>query len=291
MKIKKALITAAGFGSRFLPITKTFPKEMLPILNKPIIQYLIDECVASGIEEIIIVAGASDIDKFEDYFFNKVEEIKNLMFAQKKEERWQKVADVLNLKGIKIIPQNETLPYGNGRPVLTAKEYLKDEEAFVVMFGDDMVISEIPAVKQLINYFNANECDGLMGVQRMPMEEVCKYGVIEIKEGTENQVKKVIEKPKIEESPSDLCTYGRFIMTPKIFNYLSAENTGKDGELWLQDANDKLAHDGKVLFNHIDGQWVTTGDPYTYLETFLRYAMKDNEIKSKLENFIKTELI
>ncbi len=287
MEIKKAVITAAGFGSRFLPITKTFPKEMLPILDKPIVHYLVQECQEAGIEEVIIVASPGEVSKFEDYFYGQATNIRTLMIRQGKLERWSKVEKVFQLPRITIVPQDERIPYGNGRPVLTVKELLEGEEAFVVMWGDDLVVSEVSAVKQIVDYFNENPADGLLAVQEIPDHEVDRYGMVKIKEGTENELETVIEKPEIGESPSNMASYGRYILTPKVFEYLNPEATGKDGEVWLQDANDLLAKNGKVLVKVVDGEWLTTGDPLRYLKAHIKFALKDEKIGEDLRGFLK----
>ncbi|MCA9386979.1 NTP transferase domain-containing protein [Candidatus Dojkabacteria bacterium] len=266
MEIKKALITAAGFGSRFLPITKTIPKEMLPIIDKPIIHYIVQECAAAGIEEIIIVAAPDEVKIFEDYFYGHAENIRMLMQLQGKMDRWKKVETVFQLPKVSVIPENRTISYGNGRPVLTAKEMLKDEEAFVVCFGDDLVLSEISGVKQIVDYYKSQEnIDGLLGVQKMSDEQIVKVGAVKLREGTSNIVESVIEKPKLEETPSHLGSYGRFIMSNKIFEYLTPEATGKDGEVWLQDANDLIAKNHNLHCFAINGEWLTTGDPDNYI--------------------------
>lgn len=288
MQIKKAIITAAGFGSRFLPITKTFPKEMLPILDKPILHYLVDECAEAGIEEVIIVAAPNEVEKFEDYFYGRAINIRTLMIRQGKLERWSKVEKVFELPKITIIPQDERIPYGNGRPVLSAKELVMNEEAFVVMFGDDLVLSDVSSIKQLVDYFMANPSDGVLGVQEVSENDVEKYGMIKLKEGTDNVVESVIEKPKKEVAPSRLASYGRFILTPKLFDYMAADKTGLDGEVWLQDANNELSKSGKVLCKKIEGEWLTTGDPLNYLKAHLKFALKNEEIGEKLSEFIKS---
>lgn len=265
MKINKAIITAAGFGSRFLPITKTIPKEMLPIIDKPIIHWIVEECAQAGMQEIIIVAAPDEVKMFEDYFYGHAEVIKRLMYRQGKIDRWKKVESIFNLPLITVIPEDRTIPYGNGRPVLTAKDLVKEEEAFVICFGDDLVLSKVSAVKQLVDYFQIHTPTVLLGVQEATDEMIPKGGIIKIKTGTDNAVERVIEKPKLEDAPSRFLSYGRFVVTPQIFEYLHAGLVGKDGEVWLQDANDQLAQHHKALFRVIDGTWLTTGDPHNYM--------------------------
>lgn len=287
MKIKKALITAAGFGSRFLPITKTFPKEMLPIINKPIIHWIIEECAAANIEEVIIVASPDEVRTFEDYFYGHAENIKQLMYEQGKVDRWEKVEKIFELPKITVIPENRKLPYGNGRPILTAKNILKKEKSFVICWGDDLMLSKTPSVKQIVDYFSEQQdCDAVLGVVPAPIELLTKGAVIVIKEGTKNQVARMKEKPSEKElsedkSYSNLYSIGRFVLTPKVYDYLTPDATGRDGELWLQDVNDKVAQNGKTLFKKLEGKFYTTGDPEKYLEAqkafFKKYGMNNGK--------------
>jgi UTP--glucose-1-phosphate uridylyltransferase len=285
-RIKRAIITAAGFGSRFLPITKTFPKEMLPIIDKPIIQYLVEECAEAGIEEVIIVASPAEVTKFEDYFYGSATNIRTLMIRQGKLDRWDKVEKVFKLPKITIMPQDERLPYGNGRPVLTAKDLVEGDEAFVVMWGDDLVLSEVSAVKQIVDFYEADPCDGVLAVQQVPDSEIDRYGMVQIKEGTTNQVELVIEKPEREKAPSNMASYGRYVLTPQIFQYLNGDATGLDNELWLQDANHKVAQQGRVLVKVVDGEWMTTGDPIRYMKAHLKFMLNHPKYGQDLKDFI-----
>ncbi|MCA9379084.1 NTP transferase domain-containing protein, partial [Candidatus Dojkabacteria bacterium] len=209
MNISKAIITAAGFGSRFLPITKSFPKEMLPIIDKPIIHHLVDECAAAGVAEVIIVASPAEVEKFEDYFFGRAINIRTLMIRQHKLERWSKVEKVFALPQITIVPQDETIPYGNGRPLLTVKDLLTHEEAFLVMFGDDLVVSETSAARQLVDFYQQNPCDALFAVQEVTADQVDRFGIVE-PEGETNVVRSIMEKPETGKAPSNLASYGRY---------------------------------------------------------------------------------
>ncbi|MBD3280844.1 NTP transferase domain-containing protein [Candidatus Dojkabacteria bacterium] len=290
--IKKAIITAAGFGSRFLPITKTFPKEMLPIIDKPILHYLVEECGEAGIEEVIIVASPAEVSKFEDYFYGRATNIRTLMIRQGKLDRWSKVEKIFELPSITIVPQDDRLPYGNGRPILTVKDLVENEEAFAVLFGDDMFLSDVSAIKQLTDYYNSNKCDVLLGVKRMPKSHLTQGGVIKVKEETDNEVDAVVEKPSLEELEADsaftdLYSFGRYIVTPKIFEYLLPDATGKDNELWLQDANDKVAQNGKVYYLDLDGEFYTTGDPIKYLKAHIKYFLKHAKEGDELRNWLK----
>lgn len=287
MKISKAVITAAGFGSRFLPITKTFPKEMLPIIDKPIIQYLVEECAEANITEIIIVASPAEVTKFEDYFYGRATGIRTLMIRQDKLDRWDKIEKVFSLPRITVVPQDESLPYGNGRPFLSVKDLVEHDEAFVAMWGDDLVLGKVSAVKQIVDDFVANPCDGLLAAQEVPHKEVDRYGIVKLKKGTKDEVETVIEKPSLEKAPSNLVSYGRYILTPKIFEYLKPNAIGKDHELWLQDANDKVAKHGKVRVKVVDGEWMTTGDPLRYMKAHLKFMLSKENYRDDLTEFLK----
>ena len=260
---------------------------MLPIIDKPIIQYLVEECAEAGIEEVIIVAAPAEVTKFEDYFYGSATNIRTLMIRQGKLDRWEKVEKVFRLPKITIVPQDDRLPYGNGRPVLTAKDLVEGDEAFVVMWGDDLVLSNESAVKQIVDFYESDPCDGVLAVQEVPDSEIDRYGMVQIKEGTENQVELVIEKPEKDKAPSNMASYGRYVLTPKIFEYLKADATGLDNELWLQDANHKVSQQGRVLVKVVDGEWMTTGDPIRYMKAHLKFMLNHPKYGQDLQSFIK----
>lgn len=261
---------------------------MLPLIDKPIIQYLVEECADAGIEEVIIVVSPGEVTKFEDYFYGSATNIRTLMIRQGKLDRWDKVEQVFKLPKITIMPQDERLPYGNGRPILTAKDLVENEDAFVVMFGDDLVLSEISATKQMVDYFHKEkDLDGVLAVQEVPWEEVERYGVVKLKDGTKDEAEYVVEKPPRDKAPSNLISYGRYVLTPKIFEYLKADSTGLDNELWLQDANHQVARHGKVKVKVIDGEWMTTGDPIRYMKAHVKFMLAHHKYGKEFTAFIK----
>ena len=282
--VKKAIITDAGFASRYLPITKTIPKGMMPIGAKPAMQLCIEECIEAGIEEIIIVAtpGTKAREIYDDYFHNSAENVKALLDKQGKPERFLPVEEVLNFPKIIVIEQDATLPYGNGSPIVSAKEFVKDEEAFVVLYSDDLVLGSSDVKTLVENYESHPGIKGVIVGQRMPSEVWQKYGMIAMKDG--NMLSHIVEKPKTPElSPSDLASYGRYLLTPEIFDYLIPSNTGLDGELWTTDAITKLAETGDVLVAESAGKWITTGDPKNYFLAHLEYAMKYSDYADEIE--------
>lgn len=267
----KAVITDAGFASRFLPITKIIPKAMLPIGAKPIMQLVVEECVAAGIEEIIIVATEKGKPIYEDYFHNPAEKIRELMIAQGKEDRFEPVAEVLNFPKITIIEQDPRLPYGNGSPVASARPYIDDDEAFIVAYSDDVVFGSSDVQTLMAAYAKHPDAEAIIVAQEMPREVLNKYGIIRLKDSGEMLLHDIVEKPKIEDAPSNLTSYGRYLLTPRVFDYLDPQNIGLDNELWTVDAITKMAEEGDVYVVKTEGQWMTTGDPQNYSAALRKY--------------------
>lgn len=267
----KAVVTDAGFASRFLPITKTIPKAMLPIGAKPIMQLIVEECAEAGIEEIIIVATEKGKPIYEDYFHNPAENIRELMIKQGKEDRFAPVAEVLNFPKITVIEQDPSLPYGNGSPVASARPYIDDDEAFVVVYSDDVVFGSSDVKTLLKTYTEHPDAEAIIVAQEMPREVLNKYGIIRLKDGDEMLLHDIVEKPKIEDAPSNLTSYGRYLLTPRVFEYLDPKNIGLDDELWTVDAITKMAEEGDVYVVKTEGQWMTTGDPANYSAALKKY--------------------
>ena len=279
----KAIITDAGFASRYLPITKTIPKAMIPIGAKPVMQLCVEECAEAGIDEIIIVAtpGTKGREIYDDYFHNPAENVKSLLEKQGKAERFEPVKEILNFPKITVIEQDPSLPYGNGSPIVSAKDFVKDDEAFVVLYSDDLILGE-GDVKTLIMEYQAHpEAKAVIAAQEMPEEVWNKYGMIALKEN--GTLSHIVEKPKTPElSPSNLTSYGRYLLTPEVFDYLVPSNTGLDGELWTVDAITKLAEHGDVLVARSRGKWITTGDPKNYFLAHLEYALNHTDYASDI---------
>ena len=262
---KKAIITDAGFASRYLPITKVIPKAMLPMGAKPIMQLCVEECIAAGIEEIVIVATPAGKPIYDDYFHKEVPQIKALLEKQGKADRYEPVREVLeDFPKITVIEQDQNLPYGNGSPIASAKEFINDDEAFVVLYSDDIVFGTSD-VKTLIESYEAHDdAKAIIIAQEMPREVLDKYGIIRLKNEEDMTLENIVEKPKIEDAPSNLTSYGRYLLTPEVFQHLNPNNTGLDGELWTVDAITKLTNDGPVYVEKTNGTWLTTGDPKNY---------------------------
>lgn len=283
----KAIITDAGFASRYLPITKTIPKAMIPIGAKPVMQLCVEECVEAGIDEIIIVATPNTKSKeiYEDYFHGKAENVKTLLEKQGKAARFEPVEKVLNFPKITVIEQDASLPYGNGSPIVSAKDFVKDDEAFVVLYSDDLILGK-GDVKTLIDTYKENpDAKAVIAAQEMPEEVWNKYGMIALKDN--GTLSHIVEKPKTPDlSPSNLTSYGRYLLTPEVFDYLVPSNTGLDGELWTVDAITKLAENGDVIVAKSEGKWITTGDPKNYFMAHLEYVLSETDYADDVKKFI-----
>ena len=289
MKIRKAIIAAAGYGTRFLPATKNQPKEMLPIIDKPIIHYLVEEAVASGITDIIIVTRSGQ-SIMEDYFDSHIE-LEHKLKSEKKQELLRKVREIPRLANFIYVRQKKNYPYGNGTPLIAVSDLIDRDENFVYMFGDDLVLSETPCTQQLINYSAAKGGAATIAAQEVPHSEVNRYGILKLAKGSKDRVLSAIEKPSPENAPSQLAQFGRFILNHKVIDILNAMyeegRLGKDNELWLIDAIIEYAKNHPVYAARIEGEWLTTGDPLRYMKTQVRYALERKDLGKEFADFLK----
>jgi UTP--glucose-1-phosphate uridylyltransferase len=287
-RVRKAIITDAGFASRYLPITKTLPKAMLPLGNKPIMQFVIEECVEAGIEEIIIVSTPEGKPIYEDYFNNNVNRIRKQLAAQGKEDRYVPVQEVLDFPKITVITQDPSLPYGNGSPVASARKFVETEEAFLVMYSDDVVFGHPGDAKVMVDLYNADpSSEAIIMAQEVSEKVVDKYGIISFREGSEKLLDNIVEKPNPEEAPSHLASYGRYLLKPSVFAYLDPNNTGKDGELWTVDAITQIAGRSSVVVERSQGLWMTTGDPENYFKAHLKFVIDHEKYGSKIADWVR----
>ncbi len=284
MKIRKAIIPAAGLGTRFLPATKAQPKEMLPIVDKPTIQYIIEEAVASGIEDIIIVNGRNK-GSIEDHFDRAVE-LEMELKKKEKEEELMMVKSISEMANVYFIRQKQ--PLGLGHAVLSARRFI-GEEPFAVLLGDDVVVSKIPALKQMINIYNEYN-NSIIGVQTVPHEVTDKYGIINGKAVDERvyKVKDLVEKPPVDEAPSDVAILGRYILTPNVFNYLETQERGAGGEIQLTDALKRMAKDEAVYAYDFKGHRYDCGSKIGFLQANIEFGLRSPDLRKELEDYIKT---
>ncbi|SFS57620.1 UTP--glucose-1-phosphate uridylyltransferase GalU [Paenibacillus sp. 453mf] len=286
MKIRKAIIPAAGLGTRFLPATKAMPKEMLPIVDKPTIQYIVEEAVASGIEDIIIVTGKSK-RAIEDHFDNSFELEHNLA----EQHKWKLLDEVRKsseMADIHYIRQGE--PLGLGHAIWCARKFVGNEP-FAVMLGDDIVESKVPCLKQMMDVYEKHE-SSIVGVQPVPWEQVSRYGLVDGEELSERVYKanRLVEKPKREDAPSNLAILGRYILTPRIFDILGDIPAGVGGEIQLTDALAKLGLEEDLIAYHFDGTRHDVGEKLGFIQTTIHYAMQNDELKDDLAVYLKEVL-
>jgi len=281
MKIRKAIIAVAGSGTRLLPATKSMPKEMLPIVDKPIIQLVVEELVEAGIEDIIFVT-RWDKKPLEDHFDHSTA-LEDDLKKNGKTELAEKISNIAELANFIYIRQKG--PYGNGTPVLSAAS-LVDDEPFVFVWGDDLVKSKVSFTKQMVDDYEKNG-NLMIGVQEMPKEVLNRYGIVKLKEGT-MEIEDIIEKPSVEEAPSNLADFGRMILDQSFINILKDTALGKGNELWVVDAiKTYVKNGGKFMAKKIeDGEWLTTGDPLNYLKATLAYAADREDLKEDLDKYI-----
>lgn len=286
-QVRKAIITDAGFASRYLPITKTVPKAMLPLGNKPIMQFVVEECAEAGIEEIIIVATPEGKPIYEDYFNNGVIRIKKQLESQGKLDRYESVQEVLDFPKIVVITQDPSLPYGNGSPVASAQKFVEGEEAFLVLYSDDIVFGTPGDAKTMVDLYKQRpDVEGIIMAQEVSPEVVDKYGIISFAEGTTDRLDNIIEKPEVGNAPSNLASYGRYLMKPSIFEHLNPANTGKDSELWTVDAITQIAKTKTVLVQKTQALWMTTGDPENYFKAHLKFVVDYEKYGKKVAEWV-----
>jgi UTP--glucose-1-phosphate uridylyltransferase len=277
MNVETGVIAAAGSGTRMLPVTLGYPKELMPIINKPAIQLIIEEFIEAGLKKIIIVTGenASPLHRQYDLThppprgkYRSLDEFVDRMF------------------GVEVVFVPQSGPYGNGTPLLVAREHIPSGQGFIYAYGDDILKSRTSFAKQLIE---THKRTGALvaGVQEVPWEDVVRYGVVEFKEGYE--MKDVVEKPAREEAKSNMAMFGRFLLSTDVIQILGEIPLGKANELWLTDGvREYVRRGGRVFAQPVkDGEWLTIGDPINYLKTLIEYALEDRDIRAALEPRIR----
>ncbi|WP_144509589.1 UTP--glucose-1-phosphate uridylyltransferase GalU [Bacillus sp. FJAT-22090] len=284
--IKKAVIPAAGFGTRFLPATKALPKEMLPIVDKPNLQYIIEEAIASGIEDIIIVTGRNK-KSMEDHFDKSIE-LELLLKKTGKVELLETVENISNLVDIHYMRQKE--PLGLGHAILCTKKFIGDEP-FAVLLPDDIIDAEVPALKQMIEKYEEVQ-SSILGVNEVPNEDVNKYGIVDYSEADNNlfTVKRLVEKPAVEDAPSNQAIVGRYILSPAIFDELEKVQPDAKGEIQLTDAIDSLLTKESIYSYIFEGKRYDVGDKFGFLQATFDFALKRDDLKEPLLAYLKNKL-
>lgn len=287
-KITKVVIPAAGFGTRFLPQTKAMPKEMLPVIDKPVIQYVVEEAIDSKVENIIIITG-SNKRAIEDHFDAPSEDLVKNLIQGKKEHLLKEIQRISNMANFIYIRQKG--PYGNGTPVLTAEPAIEDEP-FAVLWGDEFIYAKPPRLAQMIKVYEKFGGIVISGVKIEKKENLRRYGIADLTHVENNiyKINKIVEKPEPDKAPSNIATHGGYIFPPEIFSALRKVQPGRGGEIWLVDAINLLRNEGVPVYAVVieNGKYYDTGDKFEYLKTVIEFALEHEEMNGKFKTFIKS---
>ncbi len=287
-KITKVLIPAAGFGTRFLPQTKAMPKEMLPIVDKPVIQYVVEEVVNSGIENIIIVTGATK-RAIEDHFDSPNEDLVQNLIAGKKDALLEQIKHISEMANFIYIRQKG--PYGNGTPVLAGESVIEDEP-FAVIWGDEFIYSTPPRLKQMIDVYEKYGGIVISGVEIKNKADLKRYGIADLEpvEGNVYKIKSIVEKPDPDQAPSNIATHGAYILPPEIFKALRSIPVGQGGEVWLTDGINHLRDQGVPVYTVVieNGKYYDTGNKLEYMKTVIDLALEHPEIGKAFKSYVKS---
>lgn len=284
MKVKKAIIPAAGMGTRFLPATKAQPKEMLPIVDRPTIQYIIEEAIDSGIEDILIVTGRGK-RAIEDHF-DKSLELEELLFHKGKEKELEEIKKISEMVDIHYIRQKE--PKGLGHAIWCARKFIGNDP-FAVMLGDDIVVSDPPCLKQLIDVYEEKQ-KSVIGVQEVIHEDVSKYGIIDYEQDLNNglyKIKNLVEKPSLDEAPSNMAIMGRYVLSPAIIDILEHIEPGRGNEIQLTDALSELNKIEAVYGQNFTGKRYDIGDKYGFVQATVEFALNRPDLSGPLKKWLK----
>jgi UTP--glucose-1-phosphate uridylyltransferase len=286
MQVKKAVFPVAGLGTRFLPATKSSPKEMLPLIDKPLVQYVVEEAVASGIEQILFVTGRGK-RALEDYFDISFE-LEALLQEKGKEKAFKEIRDIAEMVNIFYVRQKQAL--GLGHAILCAREFIGNEP-FAVLLGDDIIDAEKPCLAQLLEVHRKYR-GSVLALEEVPMENISSYGCVKANQISEKvfEVVDMVEKPKREEAPSNLAIIGRYVLTPEIFPILARQKPGKGGEIQLTDAIRKLLKDGAVYGCQFEGIRHDCGDKLGFLKATVDMALKRGEFNPEFRTFLRQRL-
>jgi UTP--glucose-1-phosphate uridylyltransferase len=286
----KGIITIAGYGTRFLPASKSIPKEMFPIAGVPLIQCHVEGLVAAGITEVIVVVrGGSEVV---ERHFAPSADLERYLEKVGKLELLEQVQHISRMADIVFVRQPETLPYGNASPALAARPWLTPGEPFYYMFGDDIMIGDVPVPQQLRDAFDRFHPAGVLATQQVPDEERHLYGCIAFKPGSDNEIARIVEKPAQKDIDrfhlTNWVQVGHFIFTPELFDVLHGSELGRGGELWMAEAVDRLAARSTVIVQPIEGLWMAAGDPLRQLKANIEMALRRAGLRDELIAYLRT---
>jgi UTP--glucose-1-phosphate uridylyltransferase len=282
----KGIITIAGYGTRFLPASKAIPKEMFPIAGIPLIQYHVESLVAAGITEIIIVVreGGEIVQRH----FAPHTDLEVHLEKAGKHDLLEEMQRLSHLADIVVVRQPETLPYGNAAPALAARPWLTPGEPFYYMFGDDIILGDVPVPQQLLEAYREFRPAAVLATQRVPDEETHLYGCIEFKPGSDYEMARIVEKPDPGTAPSNWVQVGHFVFTSELFEVLQGTEVGKGGELWLADAVDRLASRSTVIAPPIKARWMAAGNPLLHLKASIEMALARDDMRDGLTDYLRS---
>lgn len=283
----KGVITIAGYGTRFLPASKAVPKEMFPIAGIPLIQYHVESLVAAGITEIIIVVrDGSDVVQ---RHFTPNSDLERHLENAGKADLLEEVQRLSRLADIVFVRQPEALPYGNASPALAARPWLSSGEPFYYMFGDDIIIADVPVPQQMLDAFGRFQPAGVVATQQVAPEETHLYGCIELEPDSKVEMKRIVEKPAPGTAPSNWVVVGHYVLTPELFDVLEGSDAelGKGGELWLADAVVRLAERSSVIVQPIEGLWMAAGDPLRQLKASIEMSLRNDDLRDGLVAYLR----
>jgi UTP--glucose-1-phosphate uridylyltransferase len=282
----KGIITIAGFGTRFLPASKAVPKEMFPIAGIPLIQYHVESLVAAGITEIIIVVreGGEIVQRH----FAPHTDLELHLESAGKQDLLEEMRCLSHLADIIIVRQPETLPYGNAAPALAARPWLTPGEPFYYMFGDDIILGDVPVPQQLLEVYHEFQPAAVLATQQVPDEETHLYGCIEFKPGSGYEMARIVEKPDPGTAPSNWVQIGHFVFTSELFDVLHGTEVGKGGELWVADAVDRLASRSTVIAPPIKAKWMAAGNPLLHLKASIEMALGRDDMRDGLIDYLRS---
>ena len=282
----KGIITIAGYGTRFLPASKAVPKEMFPIAGIPLIQYHVESLVAAGITQILVVVrGGSEVVQ---HHFAPAADLERHLEASGKLALLEEVQRISHMAEIVFVRQPKALPYGNASPALAARPWLTPGEPFYYMFGDDIIIGDVPVPRQMLEAFHKFQPAAVLATQRVPDEETRLYGCIELRPGSANEMARIVEKPAPGTAPSNWVQIGHFIFTPKVFDVLDNLEPGRGGELWMADAVDRLAARSSVIVQPIEGLWMAAGDPLRQLKANIEMSLRRDDMREGLVAYLRS---
>ena len=286
-EIKKVIIPVAGLGTRFLPLSKVLPKEFFPLVDKPVIQYIVEEAKNSGISEIIFVINPAQ--KMILNYFKKDSALEKILIKKKKEQPLKELKDLeASLEGLSFSFVIQKNPLGDGHAILQAAKLIGDEPV-AILFADDVVYGDEPVLSQLLGIYKTCNCP-VVALKKMPLEKLSAYGVplVEKIASRLHKIKKLVEKPEISKAPSDLVVVGKYILTPEVFSYLKKAIPSKRGEIILADVFDKMLMDGKIIYGYeFKGEWLECGDKEKWLKSFLFLSLKSPKYGPELKNYLK----